>query len=94
MSILMGLDYNKMLGRTCMKRINKDKYFLGVIILFLVLGWFYWFQWRPINIRKDCLIKAKSKTKTLTKPTFNFLNLIYKDCLVENGLRPEDFYKE
>lgn len=27
---------------------------LSVVLLGLVGGWFYWFEWRPLEIRKDC----------------------------------------
>ena len=31
----------------------------GVIILLLLAGTFYWFAWRPSNIRKNCYKEAK-----------------------------------
>jgi len=39
------------------------------VILFglLVLGWFYWFQWRPAQIRKDCYENTFSRVSQWTK---------------------------
>lgn len=39
-----------------MKNINNNKIIALVIIL--MFGWFYWFQWRPTNIRKECVKKS------------------------------------
>lgn len=30
----------------------KEKYIILLIII--IFGWFYWFQWRPTEIRKEC----------------------------------------
>jgi len=30
------------------------KYWWVVIIIFIIGGAFYWFQWRPSQIRKEC----------------------------------------
>ena len=29
-----------------------------IIVILLIAGWFYWFQWRPVEIRKDCSVIA------------------------------------
>ena len=33
---------------------KKGYWFIIVIVLLLVAGYFYWFQWRPRETRKDC----------------------------------------
>lgn len=33
---------------------NKKKVFLMLSGLLLLAGWFYWFQWRPAQIRNSC----------------------------------------
>lgn len=37
------------------------------LALFLSTGWFYWFQWRPANIRKLCYRQAKTNAVDLYK---------------------------
>ena len=39
------------------KRIFNFKLLLLLIFLLLVAGWFYWFQFRPSEIRKACSTK-------------------------------------
>jgi hypothetical protein len=70
---------------------------LLVIFLFgvciLIIGWFYWFQWRPSEIRKNCLSQAKEyaqKRRAEGKDLSNALgNSLYRLCLVEQGMKPE-----
>ena len=43
--------------------------FQSVLIIFLLLGvsagWFYWFKYRPSEIRKECFKEVYSKNKNL-----------------------------
>ena len=50
----------------------KEKIILGVIILLILGGAFYWFEWRPTQIRKECSGKL--------------LERWYEECLREHGL--------
>lgn len=37
-----------------------------LLTIFVLIGlWFYWFQWRPSNIRKKCFEYAADKAKML-----------------------------
>jgi len=45
---------------------NKKQLSLLIITLFILLGGtFYWFQWRPTEIKKECYIEAKEKAISL-----------------------------
>jgi len=45
---------------------NKKQLSLLIITLFILLGGtFYWFQWRPTQIRKNCYAEAKEKAISL-----------------------------
>lgn len=50
------------------------------IIILLVLGFaFYWFEWRPTEIRKSCADTAS---------VFSDGDRFYKNCVMQNGLEP------
>ena len=62
---------------------------LGIIIsIFLLLvGWFYYFQWRPTKIRKECY-KYAYGTPNLgsTSEWQKATSYYYEACLKRNGL--------
>lgn len=60
------------------------------ILLSLFIGWFYWFQWRPVQIRKDCMLKLKKFSKENNIYTPKSTTVFYRMCLIEQGLKPED----
>jgi len=53
-------------------KINKGLIF--VLVALLLAGWFYWFQWRPTNIRANC------------SRGFGSVVIDYESCLHQNGL--------
>ncbi len=64
-----------------------------IAFLLIIAGtiWFYWFQWRPSQIRQRCFAEAEfDKRATLE---FNdvareeFINTYYEDCLMRFGLK-------
>ncbi len=68
----------------------KSKIILVVIILAVLGGAFYWFQWRPTQIRKECskynseeIIKARIDKSSFLSPS---MFQTYEDCLREHGL--------
>lgn len=73
-----------------MKR--KIKKYWWVIILILLIGSaFYWFQWRPSQIKQRCYAEAEfDKRADLelddTKRQ-EFINAYYEDCLMRFGLK-------
>lgn len=74
---------------------HKRKFLLRFIILLFVLlaitsivsGVFYWFQWRPGEIRKACLEEVTNRGGNATTR-----NNRYRACLVQHGLQPESLY--
>lgn len=59
---------------------NQSAVIIAAVILILVGGWFYWYEWRPSQIRKEC---AKISVRTGTLRT---IEGIYSNCLRKNGL--------
>lgn len=60
-----------------------------ILIILLVLGAFYWFQYRPSEIRKECAKYAKDTKAEGIKGIDNYIKLqdfLYKDCLKAKGI--------
>ena len=77
---------------------KQSKYIPFVLIMLILAGLFYWFEWRPTQIRKECykqaeaeekayleLTKASLPTKTINGPTY--LNLHPRDKTLEENYR-------
>lgn len=60
---------------------------IAIMLLVLIGGVFYWVQIRPSMIRSNCYKRAKKLSNEFTSLTVSYL---YRDCLMENGLRVED----
>ena len=74
---------------------------IGTLLLLVVLsGVFYWFQWRPDKIRRDCskfpdIITTTSTSIDNTKDSIwgegsnknTKSSNLYTDCLHKNGLK-------
>lgn len=61
-----------------------------ILVIALILGWFYWFQWRPVQIRKDCIARFKKNAREGFKYTQRTATLFYRECVIEQGMNPED----
>ncbi len=64
------------------------KYWWVIIIILIVGGAFYWYEWRPSRIVKECEKYTEDQikdTKTGEK-TAEVYNFIYKICIRQNGL--------
>ncbi len=48
-----------------MKHEKWSKIFLCFTVLFVIAAWFYWFQWRPSEIRKVCFKEIYSENTNL-----------------------------
>ena len=75
---------------------NKYKLILPITVLILVIilgGIFYWFEWRPSQIRKNCTnlvsnqkgFNAQKFADELSGKIY-FDETAYKKCLRENGI--------
>ena len=77
-----------------MKKINLPlKILVVTIVLSLITGWFYWFQWRPSEIRKECAKVSEDKINNLTDDSQNraiytekLFNSLFQACAQEHGL--------
>lgn len=63
----------------------KKQYLIITILIVLVLGGaFYWFEYRPSQIRQECIKKAKASQGNVSfRET---LEGHYSDCLRSKGL--------
>ena len=70
---------------------------LMFLLSIILAGTFYWFQWKPALIRRDCSnpdLTGIEKTlggKVSTEAPIP-LNKLYRICLALHGLKPEDLY--
>jgi len=64
------------------KNMEKIKEYKGIIILILVVlgGAFYWYEWRPTQIRKICFNAVLSASAGTTEQ-------LYNNCLGIHGLK-------
>jgi uncharacterized membrane protein len=63
------------------------------LILVLICLWFYWFQYRPTQIRKDCWEKTtesiKERIAEKGEVSSDSVSNSYSTCLVSKGLKSE-----
>jgi hypothetical protein len=82
----------------------KPKILLGVVciifVIALIAGLFYWFEWRPAEVRKKCFENPESKVNGIVLnresakiTTGSQWNTLYRLCLVSNGMEAEDLLK-
>lgn len=69
-----------------MLKINK----VLVIIVLITAGWFYWFQYRPQQIRKNCLGQVRKWATESKEYTTSRANARYRICIIESGMKGED----
>jgi hypothetical protein len=63
------------------------KYWWVIAIALLIGGSFYWFQWRPSQIRKDCQFVASHSLEGIGRLYGSQTEEErYKDCLRQHGL--------
>ncbi len=63
------------------------KYWWIIIVILIIGGVFYWFQWRPGQIRKECNIRAlKSGIESKLSGGSGGYDLFYRSCLRDKGL--------
>jgi hypothetical protein len=59
---------------------------IAIIFVIIISFIFYWFEWRPVKIRKQCDAEAKQKNSTQLFQKINMdYESIYKQCLRRNG---------
>lgn len=71
---------------------KKEKKVIIGIVLILIAGWFYWFQFRPSNIRTKCdeyAIDFWALRGIDAEVSYEDIDDTYQACLARNGLKPE-----
>lgn len=70
---------------------TKSKIIIGLIVIALISGWFYWYEWRPSQIKKECGIKAGSLYEAGQASDISYgemskgADLVYSECLRRQG---------
>lgn len=64
----------------------------------IIISWFYWFEWRPAEIRKFCYQEVKKEAKEAEKREEEGFwiisaNKYYQTCLINYGLEIEPLFK-
>jgi hypothetical protein len=69
------------------------KYWWVIVIVLVIAGFFYWYEWRPTQIRKECAISILEKGDKFNHEQFlakygvqEAKDNLYKNCLKEHGL--------
>ncbi len=68
-----------------MNQLKNPTVISGVIILFIVAFSFYWFEWRPLEIRKACHNEALKDARKAESGLQELYEFGYKLCLREKG---------
>lgn len=73
-----------------MIRTKPNKIFL--VLLLIVAAWFYWFQWRPTKIRKNCHqwivdLPGRVEESLYWESDRAEYNSLYQSCLHREGLK-------
>ena len=68
-----------------MKKVNILKIIKFVFVVLLFSGLFYWFQWRPSQMKKACFKKTQDKVKMISSQS-SVVRTYYDMCLHEKGL--------
>ncbi len=75
-----GLSAISIAGGTKKNRMRNNMKYAWFILILLVVGFlFYWFELRPVNIKKNCVRQAGDVR-------YKFYGEEYQKCLHENGL--------
>ena len=70
---------------------NSFKVFL---VLITIGAWFYWFQYRPTQIRKDCWQKVVQEVSGKGEVNRESMNKYFSLCLVTKGLKSESLFQK
>jgi hypothetical protein len=77
---------------------NKLLVFVLVGAAALIIGLFYWYEWRPSEIRKNCFSQAKEYAQKRLADGKDISdavgNSLYRLCLVDQGMEPEPLINE
>jgi len=69
-----------------MIKANKNKVLIILLGTILISGWFYWFQYRPAKIRRECSRISKDKHGSTSARGYSRYKAGYEVCLHGKGL--------
>lgn len=92
---IFGLRARKL--KVVLRKFQPSRKIIAVLLAFgSVALSFYWFQWRPYEIRKKCSdpryalsVVSGAKINEPTNIGGSSFNNLYRLCLVKHGLKPE-----
>jgi hypothetical protein len=58
----------------------------ALLLIIICAGWFYWYEWRPSQIRNKCNKEALETSLAIKGATFDIYDFSYKACLRQMGL--------
>lgn len=64
----------------------QKRMYLYAVIALLLFGWFYWFQWRPAEIKKSCSKQAYEDEFYSSSKRMDRYKYAYEVCLHDQGL--------
>ncbi len=59
--------------------------FIILVILIIISGAFYWYEWRPSKVYSYCDKWARETVKVEKEDYFKTYDFVYKICLREKG---------
>ena len=65
---------------------NKEKWVGGILGIVLIGGWFYWFQYRPMQIKTECSWIHVQNDAVPAIPPSDFANETDTDCEINSQI--------
>lgn len=67
---------------------NEKRRFIIYFILgiFILVGLFYWYSYRPSQIKKECATQAIERSRYGNNIKYEFVDINYNQCIREKGL--------
>ena len=83
------------LRRICDKitRTQMKKSIVILVVFLISVFLFYWYEFRPNEIRKDCLDRVNSEKEEKGILLIEEANNFYRVCLTRNGMKAEDLVR-
>lgn len=69
-----------------MEKIKQYKYII-ILTIIILCGAFYWYSYRPEQIRKKCFNETRGNTLILRNGMEELQDSYYKDCIMSYGLK-------
>jgi hypothetical protein len=73
--------------------IKQNWFKLGLlfVLIFVIISGFYWFKWKPNQIKQKCFAEAEFDRRAILEfddtKRQELINTYYQDCLMKFGLK-------